>query len=96
LKLNERESLRRSRAQTLHQFQILLEGLNEFGPEREMPTGRSIRDGLLDLLQPSQPYLASIRQFLHHNPEVKTKLLAQIPELAEAIDQWALPLGDCE
>jgi len=57
-----------------------------------MGSGYSIRQWLLDMLQPSEPYLASIRQFLHDQPKAKAQLLKQIPELAEIIDEWALPL----
>jgi hypothetical protein len=64
----DKRALPRSRARIIRQFLSLLRGLLKFGPEHEMGSGYSIRQWLLDMLQPSEPYLASIRQFLHDQP----------------------------
>lgn len=90
LKLNERDRLRRDRLDTFRNFFDWLEMLVRFGPEYELPSGYTIRQRMRDMLGCSEPYLASIRQFLHEEHELKEMLLTEIPELSEIIEEWAL------
>jgi uncharacterized protein (TIGR02646 family) len=96
LGLNKRVALRNGRKRTIRQFLIFMQGLLEEGAERELLPGYTIRQGLLDVLQPSEPYLAPVRQLLHEQPEIKRQLLTQIPELEEVINKWALPPVKCK
>lgn len=53
----------------------------QFGPDFKMRSGKTIRERFLKMLHPSEPFLATIRQFLHENPEIRLALLKQIPQL---------------
>ncbi len=88
LKLNERSRLQRDRLNTFRNFFDWLEMLFRFGPEYELPSGYTIRQRLADMLGCSEPYLASVRQFLHEEQELREALFAEIPELSEVIDRW--------
>ena len=98
LKLNLRHGLRRERARTIENFLGWVQVLNDFGPDYEAPSGHTVRERFLDMLDPSSPYLAAIRQILFFEPDyagLRQQLLAQIPELEAKLDAWALPPQDC-
>ncbi len=98
LKLNHRDGLRPARAKLIWNFRFLLQILNEFGPDYEAPSGHTVRERFLDMLDPSSPYLAAIRQILFFEPDyagLRQQLLTQIPELKAKLDAWALPSQDC-
>lgn len=92
LKLNERRLLVEGRLATLRQFLDWVEMLARFGPEFELPSGYTIRQRFLDMLDCHKPFLAPIRQILHDDPDLYTALLLKIPELAAVIAAWHLPV----
>ncbi len=97
LKLNRRDGLRQTRAQMIRDFLSWLYILNEFGPDYEAPSGYTVRERFLDVLDPSSPYLAAIRQILFCEPDhadLRQQLLDRIPELEAKLDAWALPPQD--
>ncbi|MCE7985690.1 MAG: TIGR02646 family protein [Caldilinea sp. CFX5] len=96
LKLNERRLLVEGRLTTLRQFLDWVEMLARFGPEFKLPSGYTIRQRFLDMLDCHKPFLAPIRQILHENPDLYTALLAKIPELADVIVVWHLPVADTD
>ena len=72
--------------------------LDKFGPDYEAPSGYTVRERFLDMLDPSSSYLAAIRQILFFEPDyedLRQQLLAQIPDLKAKLDAWALPPKDC-
>ena len=98
LKLNLRDGLRQARADAIDNFILVVDILNKFGPDYEAPSGRTVRERLLDMLDPSKPYLAAIRQILFFEPDhadLRQQLLAHVPELKAKLDAWALPPQDC-
>lgn len=98
LKLNQRDDLRQARARTIMEFRGWVCILGEFGPDYEAPSGYTVRERFLDMLDPSEPYLAAIRQIFFSEPDyadLRQQLLAQIPELKAKLDAWALPPQDC-
>ena len=99
LKLNQRDGLRRERARTIEVFLFLAQVLKELGPDYEaVPSGHTVREMLLNMLDPSEPYLAAIRQILFFEPDyegLRQQLLAQIPEMEAKLDTWALPPQGC-
>lgn len=98
LKLNQRDDLREARAQMIKDFLGWLHILNEFGLDYEAPSGYTVRERFLGMLDPSSPYLAAIRQILFFEPDcagLRQHLLAQIPELEAKLDTWALPPQGC-
>jgi uncharacterized protein (TIGR02646 family) len=99
LKLNQRDDLRRARARTIMEFLGWVCVLDEFGPDYEAPSGNTVRERLLGMLDPSEPYLAAIRQILFFEPDfadLRQQLQAHIPELKAKLDAWALPPQDCQ
>jgi len=98
LKLNQRDDLRQARARTIMEFLGWVCILREFGPDYEAPSGYTVRERFLDMLDPSEPYLAAIRQIFFSEPDyadLRQQLLAQIPELKAKLDAWALPPQGC-
>ena len=98
LKLNQRDDLRQARARAIEIFLFLVYALSKLGPDCETPTGHTVREVLLNRLDPSEPYLAAIRQILFSEPDyadLRQQLLAQIPELEAKLDAWALPPQGC-
>lgn len=98
LKLNQRESLREARARTIRDFLGWVSFLNKFGPDCEAPSGYTLRERFLDMLDPSTPHLAAIRQILFFEPDyagLRLQLLAELPELEAKLDTWALSPQGC-
>ncbi|MDQ2732295.1 MAG: hypothetical protein M3Y56_11595 [Armatimonadota bacterium] len=98
LKLNTRENLPRGRARALLDFLAWTEFLIVLGPDREAPSGYTVRQRLTDLLSAKEPYLSGIRQILYQEPEyvgLYAAIIDQAPELKEILDEWALPPDDC-
>ncbi len=98
LKLNQRENLTRGRARITLDFLGWMKSLIELGPDYEVPSGYTIRQRLLDLLDATEPYLAPVRQILYAEPDYShlyQVLLEHIPELEAALGKWALPPGEC-
>jgi len=98
LKLNQRDGLRQARARTINEFLGWVCILNEYGPDYEAPSGYTVRERLLEMLDPSRPYLAAIRQILFFesdHADLCQQLLDDVPELKAKLDAWALPPQDC-
>jgi len=98
LKLNQRDGLRQARARAIENFLFLVYALSKLGPDCETPTGHTVREVLLNRLDPSEPYLAAIRQIFFSEPDyadLRQQLLAKIPELKAKLDAWALPPQGC-
>ena len=64
LKLNHRDELRQGGAKTIRDFMGWLKVLRELGPEYEAPEGYTVRQRFLEFLDPTEPYLAPVRQIL--------------------------------
>ena len=98
LKLNQRDDLREARARVTRNFLGWVLFLVEFGPDCEAPSGYTLRERLLDMLAPSAPCLAAIRQIFFLEPHfagLRQQMLAQIPELEPLLSTWALPPQGC-
>lgn len=92
LKLNGRRLLVEGCSMALRQFLDWVEMLAQFGAEFELPSGYTIRQRFLDMLDGQKPFLAPIRQILHDDPDLYTALLTKVPELVDVIAQWNLPV----
>jgi uncharacterized protein (TIGR02646 family) len=95
LKLNHRDELRQGRAKTIRDFFGWLKVLRELGPDYEAPLGYTVRQRFVEFLDPTEPYLASVRQILITVPALGQELLNLLPELATLFTSWALPPDDC-
>lgn len=83
-----RARLRDGRIKSVRQFVTWLQMLLKHGPDFEMPSGYTIRQRFIEMLDPSRPYLAPIRQILCEFTEVKEILLEEIPELTPILKRW--------
>jgi len=72
-----------------------LKVLRELGPEYEAPEGYTVRQRFLEFLDPTEPYLAPIRQILYTQPDLHKELIEMLPELTPILASWALPPDDC-
>ncbi len=95
LKLNQRHGLRQGRAKTIRDFMGWLKVLRELGPEYEAPEGYTVRQRFLEFLDPTEAYLAPIRQILYTQPDLHKELIEMLPELTTILAAWALPPDDC-
>lgn len=95
LKLNERLGLRNGRSHIIRDFVDWLKMLVLHGANYPLSEG-TLRERFLDMLQATTPYLSPIRQLLYEQPEIKQALFDAIPEVAEIIQVWSLPVEGCE
>lgn len=95
LKLNERLGLRNGRSHIIRDFVDWLKMLVLHGANYPLNKG-TLRERFLDMLQATRPHLSPIRQLLYEQPEIKQALFDAIPEVAEIIQVWSLPVEGCE
>lgn len=92
LKLNRRADLLRERQTKLRTFLMCEAAIHAWGPDFELPEGRPLRGEIAALLAPASPHLGPVRQLLQREPERWARLVAVIPELAEAAASWNRPV----
>ena len=97
LKLNKRSSLLHGRARTTRRFLDLVAQFHEAegDPDFAPPRGRSFRIIFAEILAPTEPYLAGVRQILREDAALRADLLASMPELGPLLERWDLPPDDC-
>ncbi|MCP4133802.1 MAG: hypothetical protein GY754_22730 [bacterium] len=93
LKLNQGHLLR-GRKKIIRNVLRLIDYYIKLGPECKQPNGKPISEWLLEELQPTEPYLAAIRQvFCRDYPEFYSELIKD-SELKVVLEKWALPAED--
>ncbi len=91
LKLNLRADLLRERRRSIDEFLLVEATIHEFGPDFELPEGRSLRGRMRSLLAPESAHLGPIRQILQRAPDRWTRIVALVPEVAELAAPWNRP-----